>query len=169
MLAIWLRPRYNAYGEITASGEIDIMESRGNRQLILNGVNIGVNQAGSTLHWGADFTSNQYPRTHWDYNSPVPLSDDFHVYGLSWTPDTIEFFVDGQSVGSVSPPAGGFWELGQIQGYENPWRGASKMAPFDDEYYILLNLAVGGIGYFPDEAVNPTGKPWSNNSPRVNY
>jgi len=25
----------------------------------------------------------------------------------------------------------------------------------------------GGIGYFPDEAVNEGGKPWSNDSPQV--
>jgi hypothetical protein len=27
--------------------------------------------------------------------------------------------------------------------------------------------ASGGIGYFPDEAVNEGGKPWSNDSPTV--
>ena len=32
------------------SGEIDIVESRGNRNLKINGGNIGVQQMGSTLH-----------------------------------------------------------------------------------------------------------------------
>ena len=46
--AIWLVPRYNAYGAWPASGEVDIMESRG------NGVDYpagGHNSVGSTLHW----------------------------------------------------------------------------------------------------------------------
>lgn len=33
-----------------ASGEIDICETRGNRNLTSNGGNIGVQQTGSTLH-----------------------------------------------------------------------------------------------------------------------
>ena len=49
--AIWLLPRHNAYGTWPASGEIDLVESRGNARLMQNGVNIGVEQAGSTLHW----------------------------------------------------------------------------------------------------------------------
>jgi len=35
-------------------------------------------------------------------------------------------------------------------------------APFDQEFYIIMNLAVGGTGgYFPDSGVNkPHPKPW---------
>lgn len=37
----------------------------------------------------------------------------------------------------MTPPAGGFWEHGNFEGAapktENPWRFASKMAPFDQE------------------------------------
>jgi len=40
------------------------------------------------------------------------------------------------------PPAGGFWELGEFDkkqpGMTNPWRGASRMAPFDQE--VLQNI-----------------------------
>lgn len=49
--AIWLLPRHNAYGTWPASGEIDLVESRGNLRLMQNGVNIGAEQAGQTLHW----------------------------------------------------------------------------------------------------------------------
>jgi hypothetical protein len=36
------------------------------------------------------------------------------------------------------------------------------------QFYFVINLAVGGVnGYFPDNAENPGGKPWSNNSTRV--
>lgn len=38
------------------------------------------------------------------------------------------------------------------------------------QFYIILNLAVGGTnGFFPDGASNPGGKPWSNQSPTVKF
>jgi len=37
-------PRQHVYGQWPASGEIDILESRGNLQLMKDGVNIGVEQ-----------------------------------------------------------------------------------------------------------------------------
>ena len=48
--AFWLLPKDGAYGTWPASGEIDIMESRGNAPGYPGG---GVNAFGSTLHWGA--------------------------------------------------------------------------------------------------------------------
>lgn len=70
----------------------------------------------------------------------------------------------------VEPPEGGFWKLGGFDNssYDNPWIGGTKMAPFDKEFYLIVNLAVGGLGYFPDDAVNGNGKkPWSNKSGKV--
>ena len=49
----------------------------------------------------------------------------------------------------------------------NPWEGFHKSAPFDREYFLILNVAIGGTGYFPDTATNEGGKPWSNTSPQV--
>lgn len=167
--AIWLRPRYNWYGESIASGEIDVMESRGNKDLTLNGKNIGTKQIGSTLHWGPDFQTNRYEKTHWEFNSDVPLTDTFHLYEFSWEPDSIEFHIDGKLIGSLKPiTEGGFWHMGNFSDvYENPWRSGTKAAPFDQEFYLIINLAVGGIGYFPDNAENPGGKPWKNKSQKV--
>jgi hypothetical protein len=44
----------------------------------------------------------------------------------------------------------------------NPWAHGTLMAPFDEEFYIVMNLAVGGMtGYFPDSGINkPKPKPW---------
>ena len=39
--AIWMLPVKHAYGQWPASGEIDIMESKGNPDLTLDGQNIG--------------------------------------------------------------------------------------------------------------------------------
>ena len=38
--------------------------------------------------------------------------------------------MDYQDLGTVTPPAGGFWELGGLGG-NNIWAGGNKMAPFD--------------------------------------
>ena len=35
------------------------------------------------------------------------------------------------------------------------------------QFFIVMNVAVGGTGYFPDDATNPGGKPWLNTSPTV--
>lgn len=53
--------------------------------------------------------------------------------------------------------------LGNSTGTENPWRHASSIAPFDQEFYVAINLAVGGTKAFPDDAL--TAKPWKNSSP----
>ena len=84
--AIWMLPRYQDYGQWPASGEIDIVESRGNSGLMLNGVNIGAEQVSQTLHWGPHFFLNQYEKTSWSKNSVPGYDSDFHIYGLEWTP-----------------------------------------------------------------------------------
>lgn len=163
-------PRWNQYSSWPASGEIDIMESRGNKNLVNpGGVNIGAQQVASTLHWGPNYNYNQFMRTHWESNNGAGYDTDFHLYQLEWTPDYLKFSVDNNEIGRVTPPAGGFWDLGELPatGVENPWKSGTKMAPFDQEYYILLNLAVGGTAFFPDDATNPGGKPWTNGSPRA--
>lgn len=167
--AVWMMPRYNAYGGWPTSGEIDILESRGNEDLVQNGVNIGTHMVGSTLHWGPDYYHNKYDMTHFDKVENEGYNTGFHTYGVVWTPDSISFSVDGVTLGTVAPPAGGFWELGDLgsSGMSNPWEGDTKMAPFDQEFYLIINLAVGGTAYFPDDASNPTGKPWSNTSPKA--
>ena len=43
--AIWMLPAKHAYGQWPASGEIDIVESRGNADLMLEGQNIGAKMA----------------------------------------------------------------------------------------------------------------------------
>lgn len=66
----------------------------------------------------------------------------------------------------------GFWARGGFEtsapGTSNPWRlAATNMAPFDQEFYLTVNLAVGGNAMFPDDATNSGVKPWSNSSPRA--
>ncbi|KAF4523474.1 hypothetical protein B566_EDAN004543 [Ephemera danica] len=164
---LWMLPRDSVYGQWPASGEIDIMEARGNRDLTTpDGTNMGVDKMESTMHWGPDSGQNQFMRTHWEQwrNHGDGYNADFHVYFVEWTPDYIRFTVDNVEIGRVTPTAGGFYELGQLTG-PNIWAGGTKMAPFDQEFFLIMNVAVGGSGYFPDGWNNPGGKPWTNGSP----
>ncbi|XP_045764638.1 beta-1,3-glucan-binding protein-like isoform X1 [Maniola jurtina] len=169
--AIWLMPAFNAYGTWPSSGEIDIMESRGNRDLLQDGVNIGVQEAASTLHYGPYSQLNGWERAHWVGKNDTGYNSAFHLYQLEWTPDYIKFSIDNVELGKVDPGKGGFWKYGDFdsnRNIENPWRYGSKMAPFDQKFYIIINLAVGGTsGYFPDGVQNPTPKPWLNSSPKA--
>lgn len=72
-------------------------------------------------------------------------------------------------IGSVDAGDGFWYRDPQFKnsGLPNPWAGGSRMAPFDKPFYIILNLAAGGVNYFGDGFVNqPYPKPWSNTSPR---
>ncbi|KAF5348262.1 hypothetical protein D9756_010545 [Leucocoprinus leucothites] len=45
---------------------------------------------------------------------------------------------------------------------DNPWANATKSAPFDQPFYLILNVAVGGTnGWFPDRSGE---KPWLDGS-----
>lgn len=56
------------------------------------------------------------------------VSEKFHVYKANWTPEKIEVFIDGQKF---------FTYENQEKTYE-AW-------PFDQPYFLILNLAVGGF------------------------
>ncbi|XP_076106848.1 beta-1,3-glucan-binding protein-like isoform X2 [Mytilus galloprovincialis] len=169
--AIWMLPVWNAYGQWPASGEIDIMESRGNINYHDDkGVSQGHDSVGSTLHFGPGFPFDPYEKAHAEKHLTTgTFSDSFHKFAVEWDESMIRFTIDGEELLKTVPPQGGFWELGEFDknqpGMTNPWRGASKMAPFDQEFYLIMNVAVGGIGFFPDTWSNtPSAKPWSDKS-----
>ncbi|KDR21902.1 Beta-1,3-glucan-binding protein 1 [Zootermopsis nevadensis] len=170
--AIWLKPRKDEYGSWPASGEIDIMEARANKKLTnAAGVSQGIDRVGATLHFGLNSSYNVWRPTHWEMNiaeSGRDFADDFHVFGLEWTADHLNFTVDGKRIGSRGVPPGGFWKLGgfdKIPSARNIWKDGKPMAPFDKKFFIILNVAVGG-NFFPDGWYNsPHPKPWTSSSP----
>lgn len=158
-------PRHNVYGEWPRSGEIDLMEMRSNRRLYSGNTNVGTGQIGSTLHFGPRWDINGAHTAHYARNQDPGYDVNFQTYTLIWTPTQLQFLVDNQHIGTVDAGTG-FWNRagfdGWAQGLPNPWTGGTVMAPFDQEFYIIMNVAVGGTnGYFSDDFRNePYPKPW---------
>ena len=65
LIAIWMLPKEEHYGIWPSSGEIDIVEGRGNQDYKdSTGKSIGADWMASTLHWGPFFAQNKYKLTH---------------------------------------------------------------------------------------------------------
>ncbi|KAG8233977.1 hypothetical protein J437_LFUL014496, partial [Ladona fulva] len=90
--------------------------------------------------------------------------DGFHIFEMIWTDQKIEFYVDRTRLGGINAPEGGFWKLGGFDenpGGKNIWENGGPMAPFDRQFFFVLNVAVGGR-FFPDGMKNyPYPKPWN--------
>jgi|SanBayMetagenome_1026888.scaffolds.fasta_scaffold33573_1 hypothetical protein len=103
------------------------------------------------------------------YTSTEPLSDAIHTYGLVWTADRIYTYIDvddlAHRVLDVETPEQDFYTKGNLTGF-NPWASGAKNAPFDQEFYLYFNVAVGGTYAWPDTCAN---KPWLNASTQVAY
>ncbi|KAI9068988.1 glycoside hydrolase family 16 protein [Trametes sanguinea] len=174
--AIWMLPKDNKYGAWPLSGEIDIMEARGNAPSYPAQ---GVNYVRSSLNYGV----LQSVQTHlfgWWSQKQSSYDKDFHVYAMEWTPDWMRFYVDNRLQAMMNLKITGkggedFFKRGDYPAtatngsnvavvVQNIWEqaGGSAAAPFDQEFYLILDLAAGGTsGWFPD---NVGGKPWFDGS-----
>lgn len=124
--AFWMLPQplqvgssHNVYGGWAKSGEIDIMEIRGRN----------VNVSTCALHFGGSSPNNTHKGSSCQLNGRI---DEFHVYAIEWTAESITWFVDGESFFTMT--ADEWWTESSSE----------KSAPFDQPFFILLNLAVGG-------------------------
>ncbi|KZV93954.1 concanavalin A-like lectin/glucanase [Exidia glandulosa HHB12029] len=167
--AIWMLPVDETYGPWPSSGEIDIMESRGNDP---NYRGRGRNYAQATLNWGPTPDLNLAWKTNgfW-YERRTSFADAFHVYTLEWDEDFIWMYIDTRLHKMLDRRIKkSFWDTGHfptqvfngssVTLLENPWQSGAKSAPFDQPFYLILNVAVGGTnGWFPDTFGN---KPWEN-------
>ncbi|KAK2594927.1 hypothetical protein QQS21_007375 [Conoideocrella luteorostrata] len=176
--AIWMMPEDSVYGNWPRSGEIDIMESRGNSRDYSEG---GRNYYYGTLHWGPTAEKDSFWRTtqakmlrRGDY------SNGFHTYGIQWTPNYIYFYIDGRihqilfiafSADKPLYDLGGFSHMAENSTLlANPWTSSSSTtgnAPFDQKFYLILNVAVGARnGWFLDHI---DGKPWIDDAKNAQW
>jgi beta-glucanase (GH16 family) len=132
--ALWMLPQGAKYGPWAASGEIDVMEARGQEPTKVLG----------TLHYGSRRPANTHSSKGYVLPDKGTIAD-FHVYAVEWEPGEVRWFVDGKKYASQS-----FWwssskkdgDMGVIPKAKadlNPWP-----APFDQPFYLVMNVAVGG-------------------------
>lgn len=164
--SIWMLPALNTYGIWPLSGEIDIATARGNNYTDFDG---GNNIMTSKLRWGLDVATDGWLRTSGFRKTPMAIwADAFHTFGVEWNEKYIYTYVDSRLVQvmyiafDVSFFSRGYFPAADANGtmFENPWTGPgrSDATPFDQPFYLILSLAVGGTsGSFTD---GKSGKPW---------
>ena len=156
--AIWMLPTDEVYGPWPASGEIDIMESRGNNHTYKAGPGGGNNLLTSALHWGPETKMDSYLQTVDELSALHEYyGDSFHTYGLEWTENYIYTYVDSVLLQVLYVPFNQrFWDKGHYPaGNANgtalmdPWSHTGRTStPFDQKFYLILNVAVGKFACF---------------------
>ena len=123
--ALWLMPCDLVYGGWAASGEVDIMENKGSNPRVVAG----------TLHYGGSWPANDYQGSNFTFPSGDSATN-FHLYALEWTTNAFRWYVDGRLFRTQTS----WWSS-----------GGAYPAPFDQPFYVIINLAVGGnYGGNPD-------------------
>jgi len=129
--AFWMLPSDSPYGNWASSGEIDIME----------GINdTDISNVSGTLHHGFPWPLNQQYGTE---PADVVADGDFHTYAIEWEENEIRWFVDGEHYMTVTSD---HWYSYFFNAASGGYEQGAGGAPFDTEFHILLNLAVGGQG-----------------------
>ena len=138
--AFWLMANdENVYGQWPRCGEIDCMEVMGQ----------DTNKLYGTIHYGNPHAESQGTYTIKD--GEKSFSDDFHTFTCDWEPGKITWYVDGIKYHEES-------------NWHSTTEGQGTLtypAPFDQPFYIILNLAVGGswVGN-PNEETNFVNNPF---------
>ncbi|MVX63968.1 family 16 glycosylhydrolase [Clostridium chromiireducens] len=119
--ALWMMPNDESlYGQWPKCGEIDMMEVLGNEPNKLYG----------TIHYGDPHEQKQGTYVL----DKGTFADDYHVYGIEWVPGEIRWYIDGKLYYTAND-----W-FTSVEGGDE----VTFPAPFDQEFYMQFNLAVGG-------------------------
>jgi beta-glucanase (GH16 family) len=147
--AFWMLPTPETYGGWPRSGEIDILEA-----VNLNNPSVGTNEVQSNIHVcsigspadpnaspnaiaacnaldvaGYDYYKSHYPmiRQLQTFKGVPNLTGGFHTYAMEWSDNDMRFFVDDEMIGRL------------LHG-----KDGNNYAPFQQPFYLIINLAVGG-------------------------
>jgi beta-glucanase (GH16 family) len=116
--AIWMLPSDEKYGGWASSGEIDIMEYKGQEPKRLY----------SSLHFGGPWPKNRFKTLTYDLPRGE-FAEEFHTFSIDWRKDRVVWLLDDEPVQTMTE-----WDSD----------GGKFPAPFDQPFHLLINLAVGG-------------------------
>ena len=125
--AIWMMPSESIYGGWPASGEIDLVEIRGNNmQEIL-----------STIHFGSDPSNHKFLGGSHTLAQSENLNELFHELSFTWEENYMKFVLNEQHT---------VFEINSSQ------IGFDENYPFNEVFYLIINVAVGGnfVGNYID-------------------
>ncbi|GGZ75271.1 glycoside hydrolase family 16 protein [Algibacter mikhailovii] len=119
-VAFWLLNKdyevQNPAKEWPSGGEIDIMEYLGEDKTEILG----------TPHYGKDLANHKYNSTYYK-TSEDNFDKVFYVFSLIWEADKLTWLVNDMPYKTFTPGDSG-----------------GQPYPFNDEFYLLMNLSVGG-------------------------
>lgn len=114
--AFWMMPEFSRFGIWPRSGEIDIMEFRGNE----------VDNIVTTAHFWNGSRREFFTEETEFFNAD--FTQDFHLYQLEWEENEMRWYVDNRLVHTLRP---------ELIPNASPY-------PFNEEFFFILNVAVGG-------------------------
>ena len=124
----WMSPSDKKYGDWPNSGEIDIVETKGSNPKF----------AASDAHWRKQSTTPGVTGSHGSRQRVIPQNkfdskdtSEWHTYGVKWTEGKLEYYIDGEF-------------HGEIDGFKNNNSTGNPNGPFDQDFFLRLNLAIGG-------------------------
>ena len=150
--AIWMMPRDSKYGVWAASGEIDIMELRGDKPHEIMG----------TIHYGGSWPNNIFHGSGERYY-PQDFSQDYHTFAVEWDRNSIKWLLDNnvyheENINRIMWSGKG----------SNPYHANGQ--PFDQPFYWILNVAVGGNFFGNGPYVSPgEARGWAKHTMEVDY
>ncbi len=119
--AIWMMPTDESYyGQWPKCGEIDIMEVLGHQ----------TDTAYATIHYGEPHGSQQGTKVL----TGDSYSASYHDYSVEWEPGEFRYYIDEELVLTVND-----WFTAVEGEDDKPYP-----APFDQTFFVQMNLAVGG-------------------------
>lgn len=118
--AFWLLPQNPVRDSGYYYGEIDVVEHWGNYPNIAS-PHLHYVYTPGTLMGGA-------------YCSVPGTSTAFHTYAVEWTQTSMKFVYDGRTC----------WQTSWAPGQPYAPAGAAAPAPFDQPFYVMVELAMGG-------------------------
>jgi beta-glucanase (GH16 family) len=132
--AVWMLSDSNKTGTSwPGCGEIDIIEHTGKME----------NQLFFSLHSDRHNHTRSDTQRYTVFKDYPMVCEEFHDYLMEWTPEYIEFFVDGSSACRFNKADD------KEDQTEASW-------PFDQPFYLIFNIAVGGtMGGVVDDTALP--------------